>query len=136
MKISDASVLVVEDEEFMMALVVKALLRLGVCEVHQAFGGKDGLMMLDTHRPDMVLADIHMEPMDGFEFIRNIRRHQSYELRKTPVLIMSTDSTTDALKESVPLGIAGYIIKPPTMSNLKVKLEHALKWHDDKPVSH
>jgi hypothetical protein len=34
------------------------------------------------------------------------------------------------------LGIAGYIIKPPTMSNLKVKLEHALKWYDDKPVSH
>jgi CheY-like chemotaxis protein len=136
MKISDASVLVVEDEEFMMALVVKALLRLGVGEVHQAIGGKDGLMMLDTHRPDIVLTDIHMEPIDGLEFIRNIRRHQSYELRKTPVLIMSTDSTTDTLKESVPLGIAGYIIKPPTMSNLKVKLEHALKWYDDKPVSH
>jgi CheY-like chemotaxis protein len=136
MKISDASVLVVEDEKFMMALVVKALLRLGVDEVHQAFGGKAGLMMLDTHRPDLVLSDIHMEPMDGLEFIRSIRTHTLYELRKTPVLIMSADSTTDTLNESVPLGIAGYIIKPPTMTNLKVKLEHALKCYKAEPVSH
>jgi CheY-like chemotaxis protein len=135
MKISDASVLVIEDDEVMMALVVNVLLRLGVGEIHQAFGGKDGLMMLDEHRPDLVLSDIHMEPMNGLEFIRNIRSHVLHELRKTPVLMMSADSTTDTLNEFVPFGIAGYIIKPPTMSNLKVKLEHALKCYEAEPVS-
>jgi CheY-like chemotaxis protein len=130
MKISEASVLVVEDDKFMMALVVNALQRLGVCKVHQAHGGKTGLMMLENHRPDLVLSGIHMEPMNGLEFIRSIRAHTLHEMRKLPVLMMSVDSTTGTLNQTAPLHIAGYIIKPPTMSNLKVKLEHALKCDD------
>jgi CheY-like chemotaxis protein len=136
MKISDASILVVEDDPVMSALVVNVLLRLGVGQVHQAVGGKAGLMMLETHRPDLVLSAIHMEPMNGLEFIHRIRSHKSHELRKTPVVIMSADSTNDTLNISLTLGIDGYIVKPPTKSNLKVKLEHALKCYDAEPVGY
>lgn len=50
------------------------------------------------------------------------------ELRKTSVLKMSADSKSQTLSPPATLGIAGYIIKPPIISALKLKLEHALKF--------
>jgi CheY-like chemotaxis protein len=66
--------------------------------------------------------------MDGIEFVRQLRTHPINELRKTPVVIMSADSSNERLNGTVPLGVAGYIIKPPNSSTVKTKLEHALKF--------
>lgn len=128
MKIEDARVLVVDDDKVMLSFVVNLLSRLGVSDVRQATDGKAALLILADYKPDIVLSDIHMTPIGGIELVQRIRDHARADLRKTPVLIMSADSSTDRLNESVPLGIAGYIIKPPALSALKLKLEHALKF--------
>jgi CheY-like chemotaxis protein len=128
MKIEDARVLVVDDDKVMTMFIVNILNRLGVSEVGEASDGKAGLAMVVSFRPDIILSDIHMAPMNGLEFVRQLRTHPINELRKTPVLIMSADSSTERLKDTVPLGVAGYIIKPPNSSTMKTKLEHALKF--------
>lgn len=128
MKIEDAKILILDDDSVMRMFVVNLLTRLGVKQVQEAADGHEGLTLAGSFRPNIVLSDIHMSPMDGLEFVRRLRAHAVLELRKIPVLIMSADSSSQVLNDSVPLGIAGYIIKPPVMSVLKIKLEHALKF--------
>jgi response regulator of citrate/malate metabolism len=57
------------------------------------------------------------------------------ELRKRSVLKMSAGSKSQTLSPSVTLGITGYIIKPPVVSDLNVKLEHALKFRREAAAS-
>ena len=128
MNIEYAKILVVDDDNVMRKFVVNLLTRLGVGQVQEAIDGQEGLVLAGSFRPDLVLSDIHMHPIGGLEFVRQLRIHAVAELRKVPVLMMSADSSNQTLREAVPLGIAGYIIKPPQIASLKVKLEHALKF--------
>jgi CheY-like chemotaxis protein len=131
MKLEDAKVLLIDDDEVMRMYVVNLLRRLGVTQIAEAGDGDTGLAMVANFRPDIVLSDIHMAPMNGLEFVKHLRQHRVIDLRKTPVLIMSADNKSQTLNETVPLGIAGYIVKPPSVSALKVKLEHALKFRGE-----
>ena len=130
MKIENAKILVVDDDNVMRKFVMSLLTRLGVGEVQEAIDGQTGFVLAGSFRPDLVLSDIHMHPLDGLEFVRRLRAHAIVELRRVPVLLMSADSSNQTLRESVPLGIAGYIIKPPQILSLKVKLEHALRFRE------
>ena len=127
MNIEDARILVVEDDAVMRQFVLGLLRRLGVHQVQEAVDGQSGLAAAKSFWPDVVLTDIHMRPVGGLEFVKLLRAHASQELRKIPVLLMTADNRPDTLKESVTLGIAGYIIKPPVLASLKLKLQHALK---------
>jgi CheY-like chemotaxis protein len=135
MKLEDAKVLLIDDDEVMRMYVVNLLRRLGIDQIAEAGDGNTGLKLIERFRPDIVLSDIHMAPMNGLEFVKNLRQHRTIGLRKTPVLIMSADSKSQTLTASVTLGIAGYIIKPPIISALKVKLEHALKFRGEAAAS-
>jgi CheY-like chemotaxis protein len=128
MKLTDAKILVVDDDKVMRKFVVNLMTRLGVGDVKDAIDGQEGLAVAASFRPDLVLSDVHMEPMDGPEFVRRLRTHAVGELRNVPVLMMSGDTSNQTLRESVPLGLAGYIIKPPQISSLKLKIEQALKY--------
>ena len=128
MKLGEARVMVIDDDPVMTSYVVSMLRRMGVSQVMEARDGATGLAMVASAKPDVILSDIHMSPMNGLEFVRNLRKHPVAQLRKIPVLIMSADSSTDKLNETVPLGIAGYIVKPPNISALSTKIEHALKF--------
>ena len=130
MKLEDAKVLVIDDDPVMMMFVVDMLRRIGVGRVDEASNGKSGLVKVVGGHPDVVLSDIHMATMDGLEFVKRLRKHTDPAIRKTPVLLMSADSSVQTLNNSVPLGIAGYIVKPPNISALKTKLEQALKFRD------
>jgi CheY-like chemotaxis protein len=87
MKIEDAKVLVVDDDQVMTMFVVNMLRRLGVREISEAADGKAGLAKVASFRPDVVLTDIHMATMNGIEFVRQLRTHSAIELRKTAQLV-------------------------------------------------
>ena len=128
MLIEQAKVLVVDDDHTMRAYVANALKRLQAQQVQVAEDGQAALAAIASFRPDVVLSDIHMAPMDGLEMVRRLRAHPNVDLRKTKVVFMSADRTPKTLSESVPLGIAGFIVKPPQAPALKLKLEQALKF--------
>lgn len=128
MNIEAAKILVVDDDQVMRMFVVSSLNRLGAKQVAEASDGQQGLRLVGNFAPNVVLTDLHMHPMNGLDFIKQIRAHPVIELRKIPILVMSADSSTDIFNDSLQLGIAGYIIKPPVISVLKVKLERALRF--------
>ena len=128
MNLEDAKILVVEDDTVMRMLVVNLLSRLGVQQVQEATDGQAGLLMVAGFRPDVIVSDIHMSPVDGLDFLKQLRAHPVIELRNTPVLILSADKSYQAHNHSVLLGVLDYIVKPPNQDSLKTKLIHALRF--------
>lgn len=127
MKITSARILVVDDEVVMRTYVVNSLRRMGIQTIEICADGTHALEMVQTFKPDLVLTDIHMEPMDGLEFVRQLRALPSIPLRSTRVIFMSADASSSTLSEALPLGTFGYIVKPPRPETLQAKLELALK---------
>jgi two-component system chemotaxis response regulator CheY len=127
MNIANARVMVVDDEEIMRSFVVGSLRRMGVQTIETCVDGASALKLAPIFKPDVVLTDIHMEPMGGIDFVKVLRRHPSESMRKLRVIFMSADASKGTLEEALPLGTFGYIVKPPRPETLRAKLELALK---------
>jgi response regulator RpfG family c-di-GMP phosphodiesterase len=127
MDIVDARILLVEDDEAMRVYVSGALARLGIQAVKVCADGSSALQLMGSFWPDVVLTDIHMEPMGGLQLVRQLREHFSVEFRQTRVIFMSADASPQTIKQALPLGNYGYIVKPPTLEILRAKIQHALK---------
>ncbi len=127
MSLATARILIVDDDPLMRKYVCTVLERIGVGDIHDCADGVAALKCVNSLKPDLVLTDIHMEPMGGLEFVRQLRENSAIELRKTRVIFMSADSSKATLEEALPLGTYGYIVKPPRPETLRSKLELALK---------
>ena len=97
MNIEDAKVLLVDDDGVMRMFIVNLLTRLGVQNVQEAIDGQSGLQQVASFRPDIIISDIHMSPVGGLEFVKQLRAHPVIGLRKTPVLLMSADTSSQTV---------------------------------------
>jgi CheY-like chemotaxis protein len=122
-----ARILVVDDDEVMRTFVVNSLRRLGLQQIETAIDGGTALQAMVAFKPDLVLTDIHMQPMDGLAFVRQLRAHSNPLVKTMKVIFMSADASTSTLENAMPLGTYGYIVKPPNLTTLKAKIEQALK---------
>jgi two-component system chemotaxis response regulator CheY len=127
MKFTLARVLVVDDDVVMRTFVVNSLRRLGIQAIETAVDGGTALRAMIIFKPDLVLTDIHMQPMNGIEFVQQLRKHANPFVKNMKVIFMSADASTDTLEQALPLGTFGYIVKPPRLEVLQAKLELALK---------
>jgi CheY-like chemotaxis protein len=118
---------VVDDDDVMRTFVANSLRRLGLQSIETAADGASALRSMVSFKPDLVLTDIHMQPMDGLEFVRHLRGHANPLVKNMRVIFMSADASTATLQEAMPLGTYGYIVKPPRLDTLKAKIEQALK---------
>lgn len=120
-------VLVVDDDPVMRDFVVNSLRRLGIQQVETANDGASALRAMVSFRPELVLTDIHMQPMDGLAFVEQMRKHSNPVVSGMKVIFMSADSSTETLGQALPLGTFGYIVKPPRLETLKASVEKALR---------
>jgi len=127
MKVAYARILVVDDDVVMRTFVVNSLRRLGIHAIETAGDGGSALRAMVSFKPDLVLTDIHMQPMNGIEFVQQLRKHANPLVKKMKVIFMSADASTETLEQALPLGTYGYIVKPPRQEILQAKLELALK---------
>lgn len=116
-----------DDDEVMRTFVVNSLRRLGLQQIEVATDGGSALQAIVAFKPDLVLTDIHMQPMNGLDFVRQLRSHSNLLVKNMKVIFMSADASTGTLEDAMPLGTYGYIVKPPRLDTLKAKIEMALK---------
>ena len=126
MDIKRARVLVVEDEKIMSTFIMGNLRRLGILDLFALENGAIALREVPTIKPDLILTDVHMQPMGGIEFVRKLRASAQSQLANIPVIFLSADSSASTVGEALPLGVAGYLVKPPNLSALNAKIELAL----------
>lgn len=121
--VKKAKILVVEDNDFVRAQIVKFLID-GGYDVVEAADGQAAEKFVTDPIPDMVLADVMMEPVGGFGFVRYMRA-EGYD--DVPVVLVTGDQNNDLLTESQKLGIEGVLIKPVQKDRLLQVVERALR---------
>ena len=75
MDIKRARVVVVEDEKIMSTFILGNLRRLGILDLYAFEDGASALREVPKLKPDLILTDVHMQPMGGIEFVRELRSH-------------------------------------------------------------
>jgi CheY-like chemotaxis protein len=129
MDMKRARVMVIEDEKIMATFILGSLRRMGILDLYSFDNGLTALREIGTLRPDLILTDVHMQPMGGIEFLRNLRVLADEALANLPVIFLSADSSASTVSEALPLGVAGYLVKPPNPKALAARIEQALKGH-------
>ena len=105
------TILIVDDSEFVRNYH-SYILEQAHYQVITAVDGNDGLEKLYTNPCDLVLTDINMSNMDGYEFIRRGRAEAQYS--GLPIIIVSTESEAKNKMKGVDAGANLYIVKPST----------------------
>ncbi|MCF8208324.1 MAG: response regulator [Rhodoferax sp.] len=126
MDIKRARVMVVEDENVMSTFILNSLRRLGILDLYAFSDGATALREVVKIKPDLILTDVHMQPVGGIEFVRQLRSLSNNQLSNTKVIFLSADSSMTTVGEALPLGVSGYIVKPPVLNSLAAKIEQAL----------
>jgi CheY-like chemotaxis protein len=101
-------VLLVEDEEIMINLLQKKLIQEGY-NVEVAINGEEGLKKIKELKPDIVLLDIIMPKMGGFEVMEEMRKDP--ELNKIPIVVISNSGQPVELDKAKELGAKDWLIK-------------------------
>jgi len=103
------TILVVDDSQFVRSYH-SYILEQAHFQVITAVDGSDGLEKLYTNSCDLVLTDINMSNMDGYEFIRRVRSDGKYS--SLPIIIVSTESEAKDKMKGFEAGANLYIVKP------------------------
>jgi len=119
---ADISALIVDDSSVMRKIVERALRNAGLplAEVLEASSGVEALDLLRQKRVDLILSDINMPNMDGLEFLRQLKVQGLAP--DVPVVMITTESSEDHVRNAIAAGAQGYIRKPFTSEQVKDRI--------------
>lgn len=116
-------ILIVDDSITVLRLVESGLERSGF-QIITAKNGKEALEKLNEKCPDLILSDLDMPVMNGFQFRHEVNKHP--EWKKIPFMVMSANSDRSTMRNMISKGIAGYLVKPFNMEQLLITAEKLL----------
>jgi PAS domain S-box-containing protein len=116
-------ILVVEDT-YESRVLIKTMLELAGIEVLEAANGKEGLRMFAAHAPDLVLMDMRMPVMDGYEAIERIKA--SAQGKKTPIIAVTASAFEEDRQKVLASGADEFIRKPILANELFAKIQERL----------
>jgi two-component system, chemotaxis family, chemotaxis protein CheY len=125
------SVLVVEDNQHMRQLIVQVLRAMGVVDVFQADGGQRALVMVRQNKPDVIVTDWLMDPMDGLELTRRIRSDPDSPARLAPIILMTGYSAHARVTQARDIGVTEFLVKPFTAEALAKRIAHVINMPRD-----
>ena len=125
-------ILIVDDEKRMVGFIRLNLEQDGF-EVIEAFNGTDALNRLRDSLPDLILLDVMMPDIDGFEVLRTIR-----EVSQVPVIMLTAKGEEDDKVKGLELGADDYVTKPfsprELVSRVKAVLRRGATFEEDEEV--
>ncbi|UUX48566.1 response regulator [Nisaea acidiphila] len=122
-------VLVLEDELHIRRIVVRLLREIGFDTIYEVSDGIDGMKELLRVNPDLIICDVHMEPMGGLKFLSTIRNLKKSDVANLPVIFLTADADIDTVMKAKELRVDGYIAKPVSLTQLKTKIDTVLAEH-------
>lgn len=114
--------LIVDDSLVMRKIVERCLHQAGLdpLVVWEAGSGVEALEVLRANRVDLILTDINMPAMDGLELVRQIRAQNLAS--GVPVVMITTESSEEHVRQAILAGARGYIRKPFTAEQVKERV--------------
>ncbi len=117
-------IMIVDDEDAITSSLSYCLQKEGY-EVLVAYNGADAIKMVVNRVPDLIISDIMMPEVDGFEFCRRIRDY--YKTRTIPFIFLTAKTTDRDKVEAVRLGGDDYVTKPFDLQELILKVQRSLE---------
>jgi two-component system chemotaxis response regulator CheY len=119
---NEVRTLIVDDSSVMRKIVERSLRHAGIdpLVVHEASSGTEGLDILRVKQVDLILSDINMPSMDGLEFLCQIRAQNLAP--GVPVVMITTESSEEHVRQAILSGARGYIRKPFTADQVKERV--------------
>jgi DNA-binding NtrC family response regulator len=116
-----AKVIIIDDEPAMVEVIV-TLCRDKGHEVFPFNTASKAIEQLDVIQPQIVITDIKMETMSGFDVLRHVREHH----RQTSVILITAYASVDTAVEAMKMGAYGYVPKPFKIDELQMTIQRAL----------
>lgn len=114
-------ILVVDDYQTMVKILRNLLKQIGYENVDSAANGAEALSMIREKQYGLVISDWNMEPMTGFELLKNVR--ESGANAEVPFIMVTAESKTDNIVAARKAGVSNYLVKPFNQQSLKSKIE-------------
>ncbi len=129
-------ILIVEDNDIN-RLVINKLMKDWGASLHNAVNGLEAINMIKSDTYDLVLLDIEMPEMNGYECIKAIRETLAEDKKNIPVLAMTAHATSEEKDKCVRLGMNDYISKPFDPVDLKNKISNLTtpKSNSSEPIA-
>ncbi len=119
-------VLLVEDDSFLREICSKKLAKEGF-SVFEAVDGEQAVKNLEKIEPDIILLDVILPALDGFEVLSQIRSSKNEKVKKTPVIMLSNLGKDDDIEKALKMGATDYMIKAHfTTEEIAVKVKKEL----------
>ena len=126
MKSKKIRVLTVEDDYLISEEISRILKQMESDHVGDASDGQEAVEMTCELHPDVILMDIKMPRMDGFEATTQIQK-----LCPTPIVILTAHESQDLVKRASKVGVGAYITKPPKQMEIERAITIAIARHED-----
>lgn len=127
---SGQHLLVVDDEENLRSMLCAALRHNGF-EITAADNGRDALALVSESKPDLIVLDVMMPDLDGFEVCRRLRADNDH----TPVLFLTARDSTEDKVRGLTLGGDDYLEKPFSLDELVARVGAVLRRSGNSPSS-
>ena len=114
-------VLVVDDYSTMIRIIRNLLKQIGFQDIDDAADGTAALGKMREKRYGLVISDWYMQPMSGYDLLRNIRSDP--DLGATPFIMVTQESKLTNVMAARAAGVSNYIVKPFNAQTLKAKIE-------------
>jgi CheY-like chemotaxis protein len=119
---SRRKILIVDDDPSLVHVLARTLL--DVAQLHFAVRGVDALKKLDTHTPDVMLVDVDMPDMNGYEVIEQMRRNPKN--RGTQVIMVTSHTDDVYRKRAMALGAVDFFVKPIDRQLIRERVDQIL----------
>jgi len=124
-------ILAVDDESDVLLILKTALMSEGFA-VTTATNGMDAINIAGEVKPDLIVLDMMMPELNGFETLKRIRENS--ENQNVPVIMLTGVSDKDRIREALGLGIDYYMVKPFEFHDLISKVKIAISDADRPPI--
>ncbi len=122
------TILLIEDDAIEILKFNRSLIKLReVHELIEAHNGENALNILaENSQIDLILLDLNMPKMNGFEFLKQLRTDPN--LKYIPTVVLTTSINRSDLKQAYSIGIAGYLVKPLKYEDYVLKIASLLNY--------
>lgn len=118
-------ILIIEDDKFLRDLIVQKLVKDGY-EVAEAIDGEKGLVSAKEEKPDLILLDLILPGIDGFEVLSSVKGDPATS--SIPVIVLSNLGQSEDVERSLRLGAKSYMIKAHfTPAEIITKIKEIIK---------
>ena len=125
-------ILVVDDEPDILTLIRARLEQKGY-QVLVAADGLEGLEKAEKGKPDLILVDVSMPRMNGFQMVQLLRMDEA--LKETPIIVITASRQKDEVAWRAQVGVDQFVLKPFDAKELLTKVEEALRVHSPRKAA-